>query len=107
MLRNQFNTIVGSTGPTGDDAMSVKQGVLLEQQNILSFSFVWVTSASLPLVPVSSGGEEEAAVSEYILQDDAVAQWAESVWDASLNTSCFTVWRTGKSHKKKAYSIMI
>lgn len=28
------------TRPTGDDAMSVKQGFLLEQQNILYFSFM-------------------------------------------------------------------
>lgn len=37
LLKNQFDPIAGSTGPTGDDAMAVKQGVLVEGQKHLIF----------------------------------------------------------------------
>lgn len=37
MLKNKFHPIVSSTRRTGDDAMSVKQGFQLEDQNILYF----------------------------------------------------------------------
>lgn len=51
VLKNQFSPVVSLTRPTGDDAMSVKQGFLLEQQNILYFSFVQPTAASPQVVP--------------------------------------------------------
>lgn len=51
VLKNQFNPVVSLTRPTGDDAMSVKQGFLLEQQNILYFSFVQLTAASPQVMP--------------------------------------------------------
>lgn len=62
MLRNQFNTVVSLTGPTVDDVMSVKQGFLLQQQNILYFSFVYPAAASPQVVPAAEFSDTDVTV---------------------------------------------